>query len=175
MNCFKHSGSMPIGNQEDLEDRFADLDTQESNVPNLNDRLASLNSDITALEYVTQDEDLPTCLTLDETNEGNWKKILREEAIADYSQYKKPALEEDDESSDEEDVQCTSTRSLDVAMTLSKDLLLFFIERGEEDAAEYQQKVISNMEDTKLKLTIKTRQRALHEFIPIQTDTSSST
>ena len=60
-------------------------------------------------------------------------------------------------------------------MTLSKDLLLFLIERGEKDAAEHQQKVISNMEETKLKLTIKTRQRALHEFIPIETDTSSST
>ena len=73
MNCFKHCGSMPTGNQEDLEDPFADLVTQESNVPNLDDRLASLNSDITALEYVNQEEDLPTCLTLDETNEGNWK------------------------------------------------------------------------------------------------------
>ena len=144
MNCFKHCGSMPTGNQEDLEGPFADLDTQESNVPNLDDRLASLNSDITALEYVNQDEDLPTSLTLDETNEGNWKEILREEAIADCSQSKKPALEEDDESSDEEDVQCTSIRSLDVAMTLSKDLLLYLIERGEEDVAEHQQKVISN-------------------------------
>ena len=64
---------MPIGNQEDLEGQFADHDTQESNVPNLDDRLASLNSDITALEYVNQEEDLPTSLTLDETNEGNWK------------------------------------------------------------------------------------------------------
>ena len=71
MNCFKHCGSMPIINQEDLEGLFADLVTQESNVPNLDDRLASLNSDITALEYVNQEEDLPTCLTLDETNEGN--------------------------------------------------------------------------------------------------------
>ena len=73
MNCFKHCGSMPIGNQEDLEGLLADLVTQESNVPNLDDRLASLNSDITVLEYVNQEEDLPTCLTLDETNEGNWK------------------------------------------------------------------------------------------------------
>ena len=59
-------------------------------------------------------------------------------------------------------------------MTLSKYLLLFFIERGEKDVAEHQQKVFSNMEDTKLKLTIKTRQRAVHEFIPIETITSGS-
>ena len=45
---------MPTGNQEDLEDPFPDLDTQESNVANLDDRLASLNSDIRALEYVNQ-------------------------------------------------------------------------------------------------------------------------
>ena len=61
---------MPTSNQEDFKDPFADLDTQESNVANLND-LVSLNSDITALEYVNQEEDLRTCLNLDETNEGN--------------------------------------------------------------------------------------------------------
>ena len=60
-------------------------------------------------------------------------------------------------------------------MTLLKDLLLFLIERGEDNAPEHQQKVISNLEDTKLKLTIKTRQRILHEFISIQIDTSNST
>ena len=47
----KNCGSMPPSNQEDFEDPFADPDTQESNVANLND-LVSLNSDITALEYV---------------------------------------------------------------------------------------------------------------------------
>ena len=61
---------MPIGNQEDLEGQFADHDTQESNVPNLDDRLASLNSDITALEYVNQEEDLPLVLL--------WMKLMRE-------------------------------------------------------------------------------------------------
>ena len=39
---------------------------------------------------------------------------------------------------------------------------------------EHQQKVISNLENTKLKITINTRQRTLHEFISLQTDTSSS-
>ena len=41
--------------KKDLEGLFADLVTQESNVPNLDDRLVSLNSDITALEYVNQE------------------------------------------------------------------------------------------------------------------------
>ena len=54
MNCFKQCGSMPAGNKEDLENMFADLYTHESNVASLDDRLASLNSDITALEYVNQ-------------------------------------------------------------------------------------------------------------------------
>ena len=66
----KNCGSMPTNNQEDLEDPFADHDTQESNVANLND-LVSLNSDITALQYVIQEEDLRTFLNMDETNEGN--------------------------------------------------------------------------------------------------------
>ena len=55
---------------------------------------------------------------------------LRADAVLDYSQAKRPALEYDNDSSDEE-VECTSIKSFDVAMTLSKDLLLFLIEKGE--------------------------------------------
>ena len=45
----------------------------------------------------------------------------------------------------------TSIKSLDVVLTLSKDLLLFLVEKGEEEAAENQQKVISSLEVVKLK------------------------
>ena len=49
----------------------------------------------------------------------------------------------------------TSNKSLDVVLTLSKDLLLFLFEKGKEEAAENQQKVISSLEDVKLKLGVK--------------------
>ena len=49
----------------------------------------------------------------------------------------------------------TSIKLLDVVLTLSKDLLLFLVEKGEEEAAENQQKVISSLEDIKLKLGVK--------------------
>ena len=49
----------------------------------------------------------------------------------------------------------TSIKSLDVVLTLSKDLLLFLFEKGKEEAAENQQKVISSLEDVKLKLGVK--------------------
>ena len=48
----------------------------------------------------------------------------------------------------------TRIKSLDVVLTLSKDLLLFLVEKVEEEAAENQQKVISSLEDVKLKLRV---------------------
>ena len=60
----------------------------------------------------------------------------------------------------------TSIKSLDVVLTLSKDLLLFLVEKGEEEAAENQQKVISSLEDVKLKLRINySKQTNLDGFI----------
>ena len=73
----------------------------------------------------------------------------------DCSQAKKSALEEEDnyDSSDEE-VKCTSIKLLPVALTLAKDLMLFLVEKGEEEAIEHQQKVISSLEDAKFKLHV---------------------
>ena len=60
----------------------------------------------------------------------------------------------------------TSIKLLDVVLTLSKDLLLFLVEKGEEEAAENQQKVISSLEDVKLKLGVNySRQTNLDGFI----------
>ena len=60
----------------------------------------------------------------------------------------------------------TSIKSLDVVLTLSKDLLLFLVEKGEEEAAENQQKVISSLEDAKLKLRVNySKQTTLDGFI----------
>ena len=41
-NCFKHCGAMPIESEE-LTDPFADLDTQESDVANLDELVTPLN------------------------------------------------------------------------------------------------------------------------------------
>ena len=90
-------------------------------------------------------------------------KKLRAEALLDCNQAKRPALDDDNESSDEE-TECTSIKSFDVALTLSKDLLLSLIERG-EGAAEDQQKVISALEDAKLKLSRNSKQSTLHDFV----------
>ena len=59
----------------------------------------------------------------------------------------------------------TSIKSLDVVLTLSKDLLFLF-EKGEEEAAENQQKVNSSLEDAKLKLRVNySKQTNLDGFI----------
>ena len=41
-----------------------------------------------------------------------------------------------------------------MALILFKDLMLFLVEKGEEEAAENQQKVISSLVDAKLKLQV---------------------
>ena len=43
-----------------------------------------------------------------------------------------------------------SIKSFDIAMTLGKDLLLFFVEKGEEEAAEDQQKALSVLKNAEL-------------------------
>ena len=55
-----------------------------------------------------------------------------------------------------------------MALTPSKDsdLMLFLVEKGEEEAAENQQKVISSLEDAKLKLRVNySKQTILDGFI----------
>ena len=65
------------------------------------------------------------------------------------------------ECSDEE-VKNTSIQSFDVALMLAKDMLLFLEEKGEEEAAENQQKFVSALQDAKLKRVAK--QSSLYDF-----------
>ena len=70
------------------------------------------------------------------------------------------ALEEEESSErDEEEVQCSSIKSFDVAVTLATDLYLFLAEKGEEQATDNQQ-VLSAIQD--VKLSDKTKS-SLHE------------
>ena len=76
---------------------------------------------------------------------------------------------EEEESSDEEDEEnevVTSIQSFDTALTLARDLLLFLVGKGEEKAAEEQQRVISTLEDAKLSARIiNAKQTTLLDFI----------
>ena len=166
-NCFKHCGAMPTESEEELTDPFADLDTQESDVANLDELLTSLNSGTTAAEYLDPEDDLCTCFTFDETEKSDWREGLRAEVVTDGSPPKKATIEKENTSdSNDEEVECTSIKSLDVALTLSKDLLLFLVAKGEEEAAENQQKVISSLDDAKLKLRVNySKQTTLDGFI----------
>ena len=91
---------------------------------------------------------------------------MRVEAVTDSGQPKKSALEKENNSdSSDEEVECTSIKSLDVALTLSKDQM-FLVEKREEEAADNQQKVISSLEDAKLKLQVNySKQTTLDGFI----------
>ncbi len=89
----------------------------------------------------------------------------------------------------DKEVLCTSIKTFDLALTLARDLQLFLIEKDEEKAAENQQKVISTLQDAKLKMSTcatqkhatrksvmqgaarkraNARQSTLHEFIQQQ-------
>ena len=59
---------------------------------------------------------------------------------------------------------CTSIKSIDVALTLARDLQLFLIKKEEEKAAEYQQKVISFLQDAKISCFVNARQTVIEEF-----------
>ena len=103
-NCFKHCGAMPTESEEELTDPFADLDTQASDVANLDELLTPLNSGITAAEYLDPEDDLCTCFTFDETEKSDWREGLRAEVVTDGSPPKKATIEKENtsDSSDEE-------------------------------------------------------------------------
>jgi hypothetical protein len=67
----------------------------------------------------------------------------------------------DDDSTDE--VPSSSIQSFDAALSLSNDLLLFLLEKGEETAVEDQQRVISALQEAKL--MSKAKQTTLHDFM----------
>ena len=73
-----------------------------------------------------QDQDLSTCDHYDGINGSNSREKLRSAAV-DYTTTKKTALDENDESnsdddSDEDENDCTSIKSIVVALTLARDL-----------------------------------------------------
>ena len=153
-NCFRRCGiSLDRGATVENEDPFADLDSETEDMSHLDELVQQLHCGVTADEYITVEEDLTTCFTFDGASEGNWRQNLRTAVVSDCgSAAKRPALELDESSDeeDEEDEEVTSIQNYDTALTLAKDLQLFLVSKGEEKAAEDQQKVISALEDAKL-------------------------
>ena len=127
---------------------FADLE----DMGGLSELVTQLTPDITAEQYLQDEEGLSTCDLIEEMNDTNWREQLRSAAV-DYPATKKVALldeEDNSASSNQKDVnEGTSIKAIDVALALSRDLQLFLIEKGEEAAAEYQQRVISILQDKK--------------------------
>ena len=73
--------------------------------------------------------------------------------------------EDNSDSSDHKDVnEGTSIKSIDVALMFSRDLQLFLIQKGEANAAEYQQRVISILQDAKIRDSINAKQTVSDDF-----------
>ena len=126
--------------------------------------IQELHCGITADQYITVEEDLTTCFTFDGASNSNWRENLRTAVLSESgTAAKRPALELD-ESSDEEEA-ITSIQTYDTALTLAKDLQLFLVSKGEEKAAEDQQKVISALEDAKLSARMHAKQSSLVDYI----------
>ena len=102
-----------VGEQED-SDSFTDRQDEE-HMTNLNELVTQINPEITAEQYLNEDEDLSTCETFDGVNDTNWRERLRSAAI-----------------------ESTASKRL----ALSRDLQLFLVEKGEEKAARWKVKGI---------------------------------
>ena len=63
---------MPTGRQKEFTDPFADLNTHENDKNSMDELLTPLNSDVTAAQYLNDEEDLSTCLSSDGTDDANW-------------------------------------------------------------------------------------------------------
>ena len=163
-NCFHHCGAFPSQEDEDQGDPFADLDdTQDPDIANLNELVTRLNPEITAEQYLEDEEGLSTCDLFDGITDANWHEQLRSAAV-DSTVAKRVELHEDSDSSgDEDDSEHSSITTIDTAMTLTRDLQLFLLEQGEENAAEYLQKVTSVLEDAKLRSN-SVKQTVLEDF-----------
>ena len=74
--------------------------------------------------------------------------------------------EDDDDGSDDDstdEVPSSSIQSFDAALSLSNDLLLFLLEKGEETAVEDQQRAL---QEAKLRIQMsKAKQTTLHDFM----------
>ena len=158
-NCFRRCGAIPRNVDEETATSapFADLDSEEEDttLSSLDGLVSQIASDITAVKYVNED-DLPTCLTFDGEDDVNLRLSLRSTVV-------EGCLPKRQDLDAEEDLQCSSIQSFDVALTLAKDLSLFLEERGDEVAVENQQKVISALQDAKLKRA--TKQSTLFDFV----------
>ena len=134
INCFRRCGAIPrISSENDSEDPFDDLDDQTQDMTNLNELVQQMGCCITAEQYILDEEDLTTCYSFDGASEANWRERICVEVCNNAA--KRPALEgngHDDESSEEEEEEpeISSITSVDVAMALSKDLLLFLLDKG---------------------------------------------
>ena len=163
-NCCRRWGISPeSGTTVQNEDPFADLDTETQHMSHLDELVQQLHCGVTADEYVTVEEDLTTCFTFDGVSEANWRENT---AVVSHcgSAAERPALEQDESSDEDEEV--TSIQTYDTALTLAKDLHLFIVSKGEEKAAEDQQKVISALEDAKLSARITyAKQTSLMDFM----------
>ena len=111
----------------ETSDPFADLDREEgdSTLSSLDDLLSHIHSDVTVKRYMNNEEDLPTCLTFDGDDDVNFHLALNSAVEEGYLPKRLELDAEEDESSDEEVLQCSSIHSFDVAVTLIKYLLLF--------------------------------------------------
>lgn len=142
-NCLRHCGAFPTQEKSTTEsqsdDPFADIDqAADRDMASLGELVSQINGDVTAEQYVNGEEGLATCTTFDGADQPSWRERMRS-AVVDTPAAKRPAL---DDGSSEEEVQCTSIKSFDVALTLARDLQLFLTEKGEEKAVEDQQSYI---------------------------------
>ena len=153
-NCFKHCGAIPGDiTEDDEQDPFADI---AADTATLGELVSCMQGEITANEYSTADDDLNTCFTF--SNPSEWRDELREEICfvnleAEYV----PLADESNDSSEELEIlhpEC-SIRTYSDELKAASDLLQFTTEQGYKKISEDAFRVLSALEDFKLKQTCK--------------------
>ena len=153
-NCFKHCGAIPGDITEgDEQDPFTDI---AADTATLGELVSCMQGEITANEYSTADDDLNTCFTF--SNPSEWRDELREEICfvnleAEYV----PLADESNDSSEELEIlhpEC-SIQTYSDALKAASDLLQFTTEQGHGKISEDAFRVLSALEDFKLKQTCK--------------------
>lgn len=82
-NCFRCCGAIrKDGRIGGNDDPFTDLDADTGDMANLNELVQQMDCDVTAEQYINDEEDLTTCFTFDGASETNWREKLRAAVIS---------------------------------------------------------------------------------------------
>ncbi|XP_011408886.1 PREDICTED: uncharacterized protein LOC105315825, partial [Amphimedon queenslandica] len=147
-HCFRHCGfhyvPVPVG------DPFSDLD-EDDDTAVLNEMIHELQPDgMSAIDYVSAEEDVPTSQSFEDND--NWREELRRMVIDDTETDPKASclVEEIDSEEEDSDTPELAISSLQEAIKVANDLMLYLTDKGHEDLSDKMYTVINSLQRIKI-------------------------